>query len=96
MFISNDLDTDIHVLNIFLLGSAVNSARKSIDIFGRDLDLETNLAQEIGIFVKKLNTDWENAFLYYKPLMELMYLVGKKEKIAWAGPENLEGIVVGE
>ncbi len=96
VFISEDLETDLSAINMLLLESAINSARKSSDIFGRDLELKNNLAGEIGIFVNKLNSDWNTAFAYFKPLSKLMYSVGKKEKIAWAGPDNIEGIITGD
>lgn len=81
---------------MLLIESAVNAARGSHDIFGRDLDFKNNLQVEIKLFVEQLNQDWNDAFHYFEPLMKLMYKAGKKEKLAWAGVNGVSGIVVGD
>ena len=96
VFISDDFECDVSALNMILIESAVNSARSSYDIFARDLDLRKDLPGEMKLLVDELNKDWNEAFLYFEPLMKLMYKVGKKEKISWAGINNLSGIVTGE
>ena len=58
VFISNDLEADLGVLNMLMIESAVNSSRNVSDIFGRDLSLKQNgMAQEIKLLVDTLNED---------------------------------------
>ena len=96
VFLSNDLETDIPVMNILLIEKAINAARKSHDIFGRDLEMKKNLPGEAELVVTKLNEDWNTVFSYFKPLMELIYEAGKEEKILATSPEQREGIVKGD
>ncbi len=96
VFLSKDLETDVGVLNMLLIESAVNASRNSNDIFGRKLEMKANLAGEAEILVNKLNEDWNTVFNNFYPLMELMYKVGKKEKILATTPEEREGLVRGE
>ena len=84
------------VLNMLLLESAVNSARSKSDIIGRDLDMKGDLATETKTLVEAINNDWQAVFGYFKPLMELMYRVGKQEKIAATHPSQRTGIVTGD
>ncbi|KKL72001.1 hypothetical protein LCGC14_2089240, partial [marine sediment metagenome] len=75
---------------------AINAARKSHDIFGRDLEMKKDLEGEIQVIVNKLNEDWDTVFSCFKPLMELIYEAGKEEKILATSPEQREGIVKGD
>ncbi len=81
---------------MLLLESAVNSARSKSDIIGRDLDMKGDLATETKTLVEAINNDWQAVFGYFKPLMELMYRVGKQEKIAATHPSQRTGIVTGD
>ena len=96
VFLSDDLECDVAVLNMLLLESAVNSVRSKSDIIGRDLDMKGNLAPETETLVEAINNDWQAVFGYFKPLMELMYRVGKQEKIAVTHPSQRTGIVTGD
>jgi len=95
VFISNDLEADLGVLNILLIESAVNSARNLADIFGRDLDFKKNSAKEIKVLVERLNKDWNDAFQYFKYFLEFMYKIGKKEKMVATDPDDWQGLVRG-
>ena len=55
VFLSQDLETDVSVLNMLLIESAINAARNSHDIFGRNLVMKTNLVGETKELVNKLN-----------------------------------------
>ena len=81
---------------MLLLEGAVNSVRSKSDIIGRDLDMRSDLASETETLVKAINNDWQTVFGYFKPLMELMYRVGKQEKIAATHPSKRTGIVTGD
>ena len=95
VFLSEDLETDVSVLNMLLLESAVNSTRSKLDIFGRDLDLKKNgIGQEMNLFVDTLNNDWNDVFSYFEPFMRFLYDVGKEEKMACTEPKDWKGIVV--
>ena len=95
VFLSDDLEADIGMLNMLLIESAVNSVRNKSDIFGRDLDLKNNgPGPEIKLFVETLNKDWNEVFGYFKPLMKILYKLGKKEKMACTNPKDWKGIVV--
>ena len=95
VFLSDDLEADIGMLNMLLIESAVNTVRDKSDIFGRELDLKNNgVGPEIKLFVDKLNNDWNEVFSYFKPLMEFLYEVGKKEKMGCTDPKDWKGIVV--
>ena len=96
VFLSDDLECDVAVLNMLLLEGAVNSVRSKSDIIGRDLDMRSDLALETETLVKAINNDWQTVFGYFKPLMELMYRVGKQEKIAATHPSEQTGIVTGD
>ena len=96
VFLSNDLESDVAVLNMLLLEGAVNSVRSKSDIIGRDLDMRSHLASETETLVKAINNDWQTVFGYFKPLMELMYRVGKQEKMAATHPSQRTGIVTGD
>ena len=96
VFLSDDLECDVAVLNMLLLESAVNSVRSKSDVIGRDLDMRSNLASETKTLVEAINNDWQAVFGYFKPLMELMYRVGKQEKIASTHPSERIGIVTGD
>lgn len=96
VFLSKDLETDVGVLNMLLIESAINAARKSHDIFGRNLEMKHNLAAEAEVLVNKLNEDWNTVFSYFEPLMKLIYRAGKEEKILATTPEQREGLVRGE
>lgn len=96
VFLSDDLETDVGVLNMLLIESAINAARKSHDIFGRELEMKKKLPGEVEAIVTKLNEDWNAVFSYFKPLMELLYKAGKEEKILATSPEERKGLVRGE
>ena len=97
VFLSDDLELDLAVLNMLLLESAVNSVRSKSDIIGRDLDMRgPRLGPEMETLVKALNNDWQTVFGCLKPLMELMYRVGKQEKVAATSPGQRRGIVTGD
>jgi len=91
VFLSDDLETDLGPLNILAIESALNQARKSCDIFKRDL----RLMEEMQLFIERLNQDWDIALAYFKPTMEFLYRVGKAEKLAAAHPDDVQGIVTG-
>lgn len=95
VFLSDDLETDIGMLNMLLIESAVNTARIKSDIFGRELNLKSNgIESEIKLFVETLNNDWNAVFSYFEPLMQFLYEVGKKEKMECTNPEDWKGIIV--
>lgn len=95
VFLSDDLEADIGVLNMLLIESAVNIARNKFDIFGRELDFKNNgIASEIKLFVETLNNDWNEVFSYFEPLMEFLYKIGKKEKMDCTDPKDRKGILV--
>jgi len=95
VFISDDLEADIGMLNMLLIESAVNAVRSKSDIFGRDLDLKNNgVEPEIKLFVDTLNKDWNEVFSYFEPFMKFLYNVGKKEKMECTDPKDWKGIVV--
>ncbi|MGK7894510.1 MAG: hypothetical protein AB4372_13010, partial [Xenococcus sp. (in: cyanobacteria)] len=81
VFLSNDLESDLGVLNMLLIEEAINESRTSHDIFGRDLNMKNNISGEVKVLVEKLNEDWTSVFAYFNPMMELLYKVGKKEKV---------------
>lgn len=95
VFISDDLEADIGMLNMLLIESAVNTSRIKSDIFGRELDLKNNgVGPEMKLFVETLNNDWNGVFSYFEPLMKFLYEVGKKEKMECTDPKDWKGIVV--
>jgi len=95
VFLSDDLEADIGMLNMLLIESAVNSVRSKSDIFGRELDLKNNgIGPEIKLFVDTLNKDWNEVFSYFEPFMKFLYDVGKKEKMDCTDPKDWKGIVV--
>ena len=95
VFLSDDLEADIGMLNMLLIESAVNSVRSKSDILGRDLDLKNNgIGPEIKLFVETLNNDWNTVFGYFEPLMTFLYKVGKKEKMECTDPKDWKGILV--
>jgi len=95
VFLSDDLEADIGMLNMLLIESAVNSVRSKYDIFGRDLDFKNNgVGPEIKLFVDTLNRDWNEIFNYFEPFMKFLYDVGKKEKIECTDPGHCKGILV--
>lgn len=96
VFLSQDLETDVSVLNMLLIESAINAARNSHDIFGRNLVMKTNLVGETKELVNKLNEDWNIIFSYFEPLMKLIYKAGKDEKLSATSPEEREGLVRGD
>ena len=81
---------------MLLLESAVNSVRPKSDILGRDLEMKSALPTEMKTLVEAINKDWQAVFGYFKPLMELMYRVGKQEKMAATHPNERAGIVTGD
>ena len=95
VFLSDDLEADVGVLNILLIVSAVNEARNKSDIFGRDLDLKKNgISGEMKIFAETLNKNWDFAFSYFVPMTEFLYKYGKEEKMLSSIPSEKSGIVV--
>jgi len=95
VFISDDLEADIGMLNMLLIESAVNAVRSKSDIFGRDLDFKNNgVGPEIKLFVDTLNKDWNEVFSYFEPFMNFLYNAGKKEKMQCTDPKDWKGIVV--
>lgn len=97
VFISPDLETDLSVLNMLLIESAVNSVRNVSDVFGRDLDVKKNgLSSELKLLVDKLNDDWNTAFGYFEPMMQFLYSVGKEEKLKSSSVGEFKGIVFGD
>lgn len=94
VFISEDLEADLGVLNMLLIESAVNSVNNQSKIFDTPLDLKTNgIAVEIKRFVDTLNKDWHQVFSYFEPLMKYLYDVGKKEKMESTHPSEWKGIL---
>jgi len=95
VFLSDDLEADLSMLNMLLIERAVNTARIKSDIFGKDLDLKKNgVGPEIKLFVETLNNDWNAVFSYFEPLMKFLYKVGKKEKMECTEPKDWKGILV--
>ena len=93
VFISNDLEADLGPLNMLAIGSAVNAARKSVDIFKRDLNIMEKA--DLEEFSNQLNKDWALALSYFSPVSEFLYSIGKAEKLAAAHPDDISGIVHG-
>ncbi len=91
VFISDDIEADLGPLNMMAIGSAINGARKTCDIFKRDINIMT----ETKIVIDQLNEDWKTALSYFEPISQFMYDVGKKEKLAAANPDDVAGIVRG-
>ncbi len=96
VFLSKDLETDLGVLNMLLIENAINTSRKSRDIFGRDIEMKNDLPGEAEVIVNRLNDDWNTVFAYFKPLMELIYKAGKEEKILATSPDERDGIFTGD
>jgi hypothetical protein len=96
VFLSDDLEADVPVLNMLLIENAVNYVRDKSDIFGRDLDFKNNgLANEMKLFVDTLNKDWNAVYEYFRPMSEFLYKHGKEEKMRATHPEDRKGLVVG-
>lgn len=94
VFLSNDLEADVGVLNMFMIASALNMARSKSDIIGRDLNLKKNgISTEAKLIVDVLNRDWNQVFGYFKPMMEFLYKYGKEEKELTSIPHEKLGIV---
>lgn len=95
IFISNDLEADISMLNMLLVESALNSARSKSDILGRDLDFKNNgIPGEIKLLVDSLNKDWNEVFGCIDSSVKYLYKIGKAEKIENSNPQDLVGIVI--
>lgn len=95
VFLSDDLECDVSVLNFLLIESAMNSSRKASDILGRDLDMRSSLANEMKFLVDTINKDWYRIYLDFKPMIEMLYNIGKAEKVKNTRPEDRKGLVVG-
>lgn len=94
VFISDDLEADICLLNLLLVESAINSTREKEDLLGRELSFRNNgIDSEMKLFVETLNNDWNTVFNYFEPMMQFMYKVGKEEKIKHSDPKLLKGIL---
>jgi len=95
VFLSDDLEADVTVLNMLLIFSAINEVKDKNKLFERDLDLKKyGINNEMKMFVEKLNEDWELVFSYFKPMMEFLYKLGKKEKLLATIPSERNGVVV--
>lgn len=92
IFLSDNNEADGTILNIMLIIQAINSTRKSNDIFGRDLDIKKDFS-DIPTFIDELNGDWDtvtnNSFEY---LMNLLYKIGMKEKLRDTNTEDQIGL----
>ena len=96
VFLIEDLETDVSILNVILLESALNTSGYAEKEFGRKIDTRKNLQAEIELITNKLNGDWEAVFSYFNPLMKRLYDAGKKDKIANTHPNDRKGLVVGD
>lgn len=95
VFLSNDLEADVSVMNMLLIENAVNFVRDKSDIFGRDLDFKNKgLTKEMKLFVNTINEDWNRIFEYFAPMSEFLYKHGKHEKEMVTPPENRKGLIV--
>jgi len=95
--LSNDLETDLSVYNCLLIEAAMNETRSSSDIMARDIDIKQNgLGNELNNLVTVINKDWNEMFLYFPPMMQKLYAIGKSEKEAATRPEDRLGLVVGD
>ena len=92
VFISEDHEADVTILNIMLIIQAINSTKECKDIFGRCLDIEKDFS-DIRIVVDELNRDWDmvtnNSFDY---LMCLLYKIGMAEKCRETNTEDQRGL----
>ena len=91
VFLSDDLEADLGPLNMLAIGSAINDARRTCDIFKRDIDIMA----ETSLVIDQLDQDWTTALSYFEPISRFMYDIGKKEKLAAAHPDDVCGIVRG-
>jgi hypothetical protein len=89
VFLSKDLDCDAAVLNMLMIQGAINQARKTEDIFGRDI----NLLKDAQIFNQQIDSDWEVALEFFEPTLKFLYDFGKDEKKANTSPSTWDGIV---
>lgn len=96
VFLSEDLETDLGMLNCLLIEQAINSTRKSNDIFSRDLNFKDNLIEEVKLVVTVLNKDWFEVFSYFEVMMKFIYKYGKEEKMSITTPEERKGIIRGD
>tara|TARA_R110002049_G_scaffold47902_4_gene138545 strand:+ start:19978 stop:20598 length:621 start_codon:yes stop_codon:yes gene_type:complete len=94
VFLSDDLEADLGLLNMLAIGSAINDARKTCDIFHRDINIMH--MPDMRILVNQLNEDCTTALSYFDPVSRFMYDVGREEKLAAAHPDDTVGIVQGE
>ena len=93
VFLSEDLEADLGPLNMLAIGSAINDARKTCDIFRRDINI-MDMA-DMKMVGDELTKDCKTALSYFDPVSRFMYHVGKKEKLAAAHPDDVVGIVRG-
>ena len=89
VFISDDLEADLCALNLLAIGAAINDARKSCDIFKRDIEI----MDDMELFTQTLTADCKTAISYFDPVSRYLYKIGKEEKLAAAHPDDLKGIV---
>ena len=54
VFLSEDLESDLGILNMLLIENAVNMTRDRNDIFKRELDMKKNLVGEVELLVNRL------------------------------------------
>lgn len=95
VFLSEDLETDVSVLNAILIESAFNQSGFAQTHLGRQIDLRSGISMEVQVMITLLNGDWEKVFSCFNPLMQKMYAIGKEEKEAVTPPSERKGIVVG-
>ena len=89
VFVSDDLEADLCALNLIAIGAAINASRNTCDIFGRDIDI----ISEMNLVAKQLKDDSDTAIAYFDPISRFLYRIGMDEKKAAANPEDLKGII---
>ncbi len=94
VFLSEDIECDLGMLNMLLLESAVNSVNDQTKLFEEKIDIKRNdPGPEMKRFVETLNRDWNKVFSYFEPLMRFMYTVGKEEKMRCTPPDEWKGLI---
>lgn len=89
VFLSEDIEADASLLNMLIIQGAVNAARKTEDIFGRDI----NLIEDAHLFNQKIDEDWGVALEFFEPSLKFLCKFGEEEKKKHTSPSTWKGIV---